>query len=62
MSLTVGEVKENADYNLRTGAIGFQIEMGKQQQINYDIAIELGADEDDDWDDWSDKVEEHKNK
>lgn len=56
MSLTVGEVKENADYNLSQGKMIFQIAIGQQQLANYNKAKELGASDDDDWDDWEDKV------
>ena len=62
MSLTVGEVLENAEYNENNVFHPIQIEIAKGQRKNYNIAIELGAREDDDWYDWEDKVEEHKNK
>lgn len=59
MSLTVGEVLENAEYN-KTGKLAIQIYLAQQQEENYNIAKELGADDDDDWYDWEDKVEEYK--
>jgi hypothetical protein len=62
MSLTVGEVLENAEYNINNAAIPFQIEIGKEQLSNYKVAKELGADDEDNWYDWEDKVSEHKNK
>lgn len=60
MSLKVGEVLENANYNISNGKISFQIELGKEQLSNYTIAKKLGADDDDDWEDWSERVEEEK--
>jgi hypothetical protein len=60
MSLTVGEVLENANYNISNGKIPFQTAIGKEQLDNYTIAKKLGADDDDDWDDWVERVEEEK--
>ena len=60
MSLTVGEVLENAEYNINNAAIPLQIELGRQQLRNYKIAKELGADDDDDWYEWEEKVGEYK--
>lgn len=62
MSLTIGEVLENANYNLQNAVISIQIDMGKRQLKNYTVAKELGASDDDDWHDWEDKVEKYKNK
>ena len=63
MGLTVGEVKENADYNLNTESTisGIMRLIGKEQLKNYNIAKELGADDEDDWLDWETKVEEYAN-
>ena len=62
MSLTIGEVLENSEYNLNEATMPFQIELGKQQLANYRIAKELGANDDDDWYEWAEKVEAYKNK
>lgn len=59
MSITVGEVLQNSEYNLK-GSLIFQREIGKRQEENYKIAIELGANDDDDWDEWEIKVEAYK--
>jgi hypothetical protein len=61
MSLTVGEVLENANYNLQNARIPIQIEIGKNQLENYRLAKDLGADDDDDWAEWEEKVEQSKN-
>jgi len=60
MSLSVEEVLENANYNIQNAKISFQIEMGKEQLKNYKIAKDLGASDDDDWDDWEEKVQNFK--
>lgn len=62
MSLCVEEVKENGEYNLANAVMPFQTEIGKEQLENYRIAKELGADDDDDWSEWEDRVEEYKAK
>lgn len=48
MSLTLGEVLENAEYNLK-GSIPFQVSIGEQQMINYNILKEKGYSDDDDF-------------
>ena len=63
MSLTVGEVKENAEYNFANASTGLgalQRDLAHQQLENYNIAIELGANDEDDWYEWEEKVKEHK--
>ena len=60
MAFTVEEVKDNAMYNLNNAVFPFQIELGKQQMKNYEIAKQLGADDDDDWSEWEEKVENYK--
>jgi hypothetical protein len=60
MSLTVGEVLENANYNLRNVKIDIQIEIAKSQLENYNIAKQLGADDEDDWAEWEISVENYK--
>lgn len=58
MSVTVGEVKESAQRNLRTGGGMGQmgIDMAKEQLNNYNKAIELGAKDTDPWDNWKSQV------
>ncbi len=60
MSITVEEVKDNGNYNLQNAVMDFQIVLGNNQLENYNIAIKLGANDNDDWNDWEEKVEEHK--
>lgn len=60
MSLTVEEVLENADYNLTNSKLPFQVAIGKRQLTNYKIAKKLGANDEDEWSDWEDKVEQYK--
>lgn len=60
MGLSVGEVLENANYNLSNSVMNIQVILGKEQLENYTIAKRLGADDEDDWDEWEDKVEEFK--
>ena len=62
MSITVGEVLQNAEYNISNASIPFQMEIGKEQLRNYRIAKEIGANDDDDWADWEDKIDEYKQK
>jgi len=62
MSLTVGEVKENAIYNFKNANTGLgiiQVELGNKQMANYEKAIELGASDDDDWEEWENKIKEN---
>lgn len=61
MNVTVREVLENAEYNEK-GQLPFQREMAANQRENYNIAKELGANDEDDWSDWEEKVIEYKNK
>lgn len=62
MSLTVGEVKLNAEHNLasRSSIATFQHMIGQEQLDNYNKAIELGANDNDDWYDWQEEVEASK--
>lgn len=60
MSLTVGEVLENANYNIQNQQIPLQGILAKQQLNNYKIAKDLGADDNDNWYDWEEKVEKYK--
>ena len=60
MALTVGEVLENAEHNIKDAVFYLQIELGKEQLENYRIAKELGADDDDCWHEWKEKVENYK--
>jgi len=62
MSLTVGEVLENANFNFQNQQMPLQSLIAKEQLNNYKIAKELGADDNDDWDDWEAKVNEYKEK
>lgn len=63
MGLSIREVLDNANYNLIENK-GLEIAefIGRQQLENYTLAKELGANDEDDWYDWEDKVEEYKNK
>ena len=60
--ITVGEVLEIANYNISEARMPLQIQLGREQLKNYTIAKRLGAKDDDDWEDWGDKVEEEKKK
>jgi hypothetical protein len=62
MSLSIREVLENAEYNEQNAVISMQKELVKSQRENYNIAKELGANDGDDWDEWSEKVTKYKNK
>jgi len=56
MSLTVGEVLENAEYNEQNAFHPIQKELAKSQRDNYNKAKELGADDYDDWSEWENKI------
>jgi hypothetical protein len=56
MSLTVGEVLENAKYNEQHAFHPIQKDIAKEQRANYNKAKELGADDEDDWADWEEKI------
>jgi ABC-type sulfate transport system substrate-binding protein len=56
MSLTVGEVLENAEYNEQNAFHPMQKELAKSQRDNYNKVKEMGADDDDDWGDWEEKI------
>lgn len=60
MSLTVGKVLQNAEHKITNGQMALQVQIGKDQLTNYIIAKELGAEDDDDWCDWEEKVQKHK--
>ncbi len=62
MGLSVFEVKENAEYNLNNAIHPLQIKIGEEQLENYNIAKELGADDNDEWSEWKEKVENYKKK
>ena len=50
MSLTIGEVLGNAEYNLRNAYIPMQTAIGKEQLKNYNLLIDAGYSEDNDFD------------
>ena len=56
MNLTVGEVLEHAEYNEQNAFHPMQRELAKSQRDNYNKAKEMGADDDDDWGDWEEKI------
>jgi hypothetical protein len=62
MSLSIREVLENAEYNEQNAVISMQIDLAKSQRKNYEVAKELGANDEDDWNEWSEKVEKYRNK
>jgi len=56
MGLLVYEVKENGEYNCYDAKFHFQIQLGKDQLRNYEVAKMLGANDEDDWYEWEEKV------
>lgn len=62
MSLTVGEVLENAKFNRKNAVMQFQINLAKEQEKNYRKAKELGASDEDDWYEWAEKIKQSENK
>lgn len=63
MGLTVEDVKNNANYNLNDSTPGLMLlqrQIGNEQLLNYNTAKELGANDDDEWSDWEERVLEHR--
>jgi len=58
--ITVQEVKENGELEIRMAEFQHQADFGEEQLLNHRIAKELGAGDDDDWDDWEERVQEYK--
>jgi hypothetical protein len=60
MSITIEEVLENAEYNEKNAFHPVQLDLAKRQRSNYEIAKKLGANDEDDWNEWAEKVESFK--